>query len=323
MGVIEISLLMIGTVIGAGFATGAEIVAFFGRLALPAPLLAGLIFFAMFFLISIIIYLRNMVKPRITRYFSLILYFIFLTAMTAGVAEIANLFFCVVSLIISVAVVLCGFSRMAKFNTVIVIAIVVILPGICLPHLGHAATIPAAAGGQIFGGVIAAVLYAALNCCMLDKIVDGCKKSVLGKKLYISAAVASAAIAVFAYLILHAIRVNDADGFAVPMLAISPTPITFVMILLAILTSQYSALYAVAAAGNKNGVAPVCVIALLAFVCSFFGFSRLVGIFYPIIGVIISLLLISLLLISFFRPKPSRSVLPHISLHQTHPHSES
>jgi uncharacterized membrane protein YkvI len=347
--IIDISLLIVGAVIGAGFATGAEIAAFFGNIPLPAPLLALFIFITHSSLISAIIFLRQKGTGGDDKYsknerdrtgvgikiFTLCLYFVLFTAMTAGIREIANYFICIISLAVSVIVVQCGFDKMAKFNTAIVVAIVVLLPTICLPYLGlntHPKT-TIDTPINIIRAIIAALLYGALNCCMLDKIIDGCKNKTPAKKLYLSAVLSAVIISAFAYLILTAIRTNNAENFAVPLLSVSNNAVTFIVILLAILTSQYSALYAILSIfaelkpKTKNKNTPVIIVILLAFGCSFLGFSKLVGIFYPIIGLIIFLFLIFSLLFSFrplhgrsLPPTPNHSVSQHTLPHRTPPH---
>jgi uncharacterized membrane protein YkvI len=151
---------------------------------------------------------------------------------------------------------------------------------------------------------------------MLDKIIAAARSNVSRRKLYLSALLSSVIISAFAYLILHSIRVRNAENFAVPLLYISNTPVTFVMILLAILTSQYSALFSVVstiAPKQKNKKLFVWGAALLSFGCSFLGFTKLVGIGYPIIGAIIFLSLILPMLTSWFLRK--RCAFPHIHEH--------
>jgi uncharacterized membrane protein YkvI len=356
----EIALLIIGTVIGAGFATGAEIIVFFGNIPLSPPLLAALIFISLFSLISIIIYLAPAAHNKYRNMLSAALYFVLLTAMTAGVAEIAGRTVCIVSSLLSAAIVIFGFDKMTKFNSFIIIAIIVLLPTVCLRFLGQPTGGYAIEFPALSRGMFSAFVYGGLNCCMLDKIIDASMEKTTKKQLYISALLSSFVISLFAYLILNAIAAAGTQKAAVPLLSVSNNPITFTVILLAILSSQYSALFATVSAatarragitttgatgqkagvitgGDKTGAATnggrgatknrkavVAAAAFLSFICSFLGFSKLVGIFYPITGVIIFLFLISSMLVSLlFRPKQPNSALQHTSLRQTPPHSRS
>ena len=64
MKIFEITLLFLGSVIGAGFATGAEIITFFGELRLPTWIIAIVIGLTMFAIITLEVLLNYPNKNR-------------------------------------------------------------------------------------------------------------------------------------------------------------------------------------------------------------------------------------------------------------------
>jgi uncharacterized membrane protein YkvI len=283
---ISTALLFVGAIIGAGFATGAEIVTFFAPSGLPAVLIAALVFLALSAFISAIVFLSSS-TPKIFA----VLYFILFAAMTAGIIAVAGIITGILSLAVSVAVVAVGFDKMAKFNTVIVAAITVILLAICFTALRQ--PIHQVSGTQPFYmTVLNAVLYGGLNCCMLDEIAAAALRRNSKKSVYLAALSASAIIAVFVFLILSAIRASGTENAAMPILSVSNNPVTFTVILLAILTSQFAALFAIAKKIGAGTVKSTAAIAAAGFVCSFLGFGSIVAVGYPVIGGFICLFLI-------------------------------
>jgi uncharacterized membrane protein YkvI len=298
MKTINIALLFVGSIIGAGFATGAEIVTFFGSSGLPTIIIAFLVFLSLFGFISSIIFLGRPF-PRIFN----ILYFILFVAMTAGVIQIAGVFAGIVSLVISIVIVLIGFDKMSVFNTIIVMAIIVILIFTCVGYIGK--SYPIKENHNILLNIF---LYGGLNCCMFSQIIAEAKQKMKNKSLYVAAGLASVIIAIFVFLILNAIRTTETESHIMPLLAISNNGITFIVILLAMLTSQYSALFTICPKKKNKDLISVCI---MAFICSFLGFEHLVSVGYHIIGIFIcSFLFFSLLARFFFAHTHRRQVHP-------------
>lgn len=295
MKVFELTMLFIGSIIGAGFATGAEIVTFFDKFALPVWVIALLVGMAMFSIIALSIRLgENSAQPRsaLAGIF-IILYFVFFVAMTAAVTQLAGVFVSLIALLISGLIVMFSFNKMTRINTFIVIAIIIVLFGICLPHVVMPITTPTNPH-HLPGAVVWAFLYAGLNCFMFPELVTAAAPQQKKSTLYLAGLIASVIIAAFVYLILTAIRFTDTQTAVMPLLKISPHPTTFVVILLAILTSQYSSLFAII---QKTQTLPrkhqftkghlVLFFATAGFISSFLGFEKILDWGYPLIGAFI------------------------------------
>lgn len=296
MKVFELTMLFLGAIIGAGFATGAEIVTFFNQFSLPVWLIAMLVGLTMFGVMTVSIVLNKTNYPprnNLISYVFIGLYFIFFTAMTAAVTQIAGVFVGLLSLVFAGLIVEFGFHKMTRVNTFIVICIVIVLFGICLPYVvrppqmdTHWPDLPR--------GILWAWLYAGLNCFMFPELVAAATPQHKPRTLYLASLLAAVIIAGFVYLILTAIKFTQTADAVMPLLAASPHPVTFVVILLAILTSQYSSLFAIVqkAQTTKLGtqiVPSVLIIffATLAFIGSFLGFAQILNLGYPLVGAFI------------------------------------
>lgn len=296
MKVFELTMLFLGAIIGAGFATGAEIVTFFNRLSLPVWLIALLVGLTMFGVMVVCIALNKTNYPPRNNFISYIfigLYFIFFTAMTAAITQIAGVFVSLLSLIFAGLIVKFGFHKMTRVNTFIVICIVIVLFGICLPHV----IIPLKMDTNwqdLPRGIWWAWLYAGLNCLMFPELVAAAAPQHKKRTLYLASLLAAVIIAWFVYLILTAVKFTQTADAIMPLLAASPHPVTFVVILLAILTSQYSSLFAIVQKfqttklGTK--IAPgglIIIFAVAAFIGSFLGFTQILNLGYPLVGAFI------------------------------------
>ena len=313
-------MLFIGTIIGAGFATGAEIVTFFGALPLPLWLIALLVGIAMFALIALSIFLYHPAPSRRHKPLDctfMILYFVMFTAMTAGVTQLAGACGSLLSLAVSGLVVYFGFEKMARFNTLVVISIVIVLFGICFRCLFIPVT-PTINYHHLPRGMLWAILYAGLNCMMLPELIAAAAPRYNKRTLLIAGLVTAVIIAVFVYMILQTITVTATADAPLPLLASSHHPATFVVVLLAMLTSQYTALFAIVQ--KINAVIPQAQkktrTALfgscgLAFIASFCGFNQILQWGYPLIGAFISCFLLFSYLLTWWRRRVSRRSVRH------------
>ncbi len=310
MGVLTMTMLFIGTIIGAGFATGAEIVTFFGGLGLPLWLIALLVGVAMFALIALSIhcgYTGTHRQHPLLNYAFIGLYFIMFTAMTAGVTQLAGVGGSLLSLIVAGMVVCFGFERLTRFNTLVVISIIIVLFGVCFRSLVIPLD-PITTYHAIPQGILWATLYAGLNCMMLPELVAAAAPRYRKRTLYTAGLVTAVIIAVLVYLILKTIVITDTADAALPLLACSHHPATFIVILLAMLTSQYAALFAIvqkvqiALPKTKQKTRTVLLgISGLAFIASFCGFNHIVQWGYPLIGVLVSCFLFFSWLLAWWR----------------------
>lgn len=306
MKIFEITLLFLGSVIGAGFATGAEIIIFFGHLNLPIwciSLIVGLTMFAIITLEILLYYpkvqpINSMINPTKTTWLTksldlttIIIYFILFTAMTAGVASITNPIIALISLILSILIVLFGFDKFSRLNTAIVIVIIVLIISTALPHLSHTPQATNTITNHIPTGIFWGFLYAGLNCFMFPELIKASARKQKRQTLLWSAILTAGLITILVHLILTTIRQCHTATATIPLLAAAPTPITIIIILLAVLTSQYTALFAIIQRSQKlfnikknRPLLKTVGICLCAFGASFLGFTQIINFAYPLIG---------------------------------------
>lgn len=307
MKIFEITLLFLGSVIGAGFATGAEIITFFGDLRLPTWIIAIVIGLTMFTIITLEVLLnypnKNRITPLKTNYatkptlttkifdvISLLTYFILFTAMTAGITSITNPFIAILSLIISAVIVLFGFHKLSRLNLYIVLVIIVLIITTALPHLNSSSPKVDYHFNDVPNSIFWACLYAGLNCFMFPELIKASAQNVKRRTLLWAGAVTALFITILVTLILTTIKNTNTQTAEIPMLTAAPNFITLIVILLAVLTSQYTALFAIIQRTQKllpNKNQPVFLlvgICILTFFCSFCGFSQIISYAYPLIG---------------------------------------
>lgn len=268
---------------------------FFGQLALPTWLIALLVGSAMLVVIILTIHLQFMATTPPNKIWSMILislYWIIFTTMTAGITQIAGSFISVITLILSGVIVLFGLDKLQRLNNIIVLTIIIMLVVICLPH--QTATPTTTFYTQIPAGLGWAFLYAGLNCLTFSELVKAAAQHCSRRTLYGAGVITASLITALVFLILTAIRQTGTQNAAMPLLAIANHPLTMVLIILAILTSQYAALFAMVQKTTNltkrsifNPQTWVILYGATAFAGSFFGFSQILNIGYRIIGAVI------------------------------------
>ncbi len=303
MKMLEITLLFLGSVIGAGFATGAEIITFFGKLNLPVWCIACLVGLTMFAIITLEIVLyypkintQQNFKPsqkknwfnQITNLCSILIYFALFTAMTAAVTAITNSVLALISLILSLVIVLFGFDKLSKLNTFLVLIIIVLIVTTALPWIGKVRyTVNTHNWLHFPHGIISAFLYAGLNCFMFPELIKAAGRKQSKKTLFGAAILSVGILTILVGLILMTIQKAQTTTASIPLLAAAPNAITITIIFLAILTSQYTALFALTQRcrkSNELGSLKMIGICIIAFAISFCGFNEIINFVYPLIG---------------------------------------
>lgn len=302
MKILEITLLFLGSVIGAGFATGAEIITFFSQFQLPIWLIAIIVGITMLSVITLEISLNYRISPQMqhrqpnihlnhaTDIALLIIYFILFTAMTAGIAQITNRLICILSLVISTCFVLFGFKQLTHLNFYLVLVIIVLIITTAIPHL-QATYITKSQWEDIPKNVLWAFLYAGLNCFMFPELIKASSSNYSRRDITIAGIITSILVTILVDLILATILNTNTKDTSIPLLAAAPNAITMLVILLAILTSQYTTLFAIQQRYKKittknRSIKTITGICILAFLFSFCGFNNLINFTYPIIGAI-------------------------------------
>ncbi len=300
---IEITMLFLGSVIGAGFATGAEIITFFGKIQLPTWCIAVIVGLTMFVIITLQVLfnypitkkskkleLTNTWLNRISDVFFAIIYFVLFTAMTAGITSLLNVGMTIISLIVSLLVVLFGFHRMSHFNTYIVFIIIVLITTTAIPYLLSQSVSTHYIWQHIPVHILSAFLYAGLNCFVFPELIKAAATHHKRSTLLNAGALTAIIITILVGLILTTIKSTNTQNAPIPLLTAAPNFINVIVILLAILTSQYTTLFAInhrlenLLPKKKFRLIRIIGICTLAFFCSFFGFNTIIKFAYPIIG---------------------------------------
>gem|GEM_PF-1110676 len=310
MAIFEIAFLFLGSIIGAGFATGAEIVAFFGQFRLPVWCIASIVGLTMFLVITLEIFLfypktqinseqqitskeikKNIKSTIFLDVVFVMIYQILFTAMTAGIIQITNIVTCVFFLNISIITVLFGFQKLSRLNTYIVLITIVLIISTALPHLPQFHPVPNYHWNNFYPTVFWALLYAGLNCFIFPELIIASARTHRRHTLLISGAITALSVTILVGLILTTIKHTKTVSAVIPLLSAIPHPVTTIIILLAIFTSQYSSLFAILQRTQrlfpqtrKKPLFVALIICSLAFIGSFCGFQQIIEFGYPIIG---------------------------------------
>ena len=273
-----LAFLLVSSIIGAGFATGAELLVFFGNAGLAPWVIALMVGGFLFALMAVTVALasRGFNPPKIL---FVPLYFAFFVVMTAGIAELLGVWGAVLSLGASVLVVIYGFDKLVRFNKYLIGLVLVVILVIAIPNLG---VINVGERG-ISSVAWSALLYAGMN-TMLFPIINRAKKKLSGKEILGSCLMACMVLGFFVLVLLSSIDPNSQAQF--PVLELSSSWFVMVAIFLCMFSSQFIALFNIDSEtkktqGNVGKLIAVCVV---AFIIGSFGFSRVMGFVYPIVG---------------------------------------
>ena len=299
----ELVLLIISTVIGAGFTTGAELVAFFGDTNAPPVLVAvlyGVFSFAIFAVLTICAR-----KPTpITKGIFTAFYFIFFIVMTAGLITLNGKFTAVIALLFCIAVVMFGYGKMLTINKYLMLFVLGILLIACVTNLNPSVT-PTNADHFLVArdlpvAIWRAMLYAGLNCCLLEVVIMKMLKTHTRKTVLWAGAGAIFTICVFVVLILTAIK-NNAVTADMPIIELSNNIITRFAVFFAILTTMMICLYNITNFAFRTPQKPepctakprntgrgqfrtACAVSIVAFFTGLLGFKTILSAVYPFIG---------------------------------------
>jgi len=271
---VEVILLIVSSVIGAGFATGAELATFFGAFAV-SPFIVAIMYGAISFgIICILAFFGGTRNPRATPIFTAI-YIVFFIVMTAGLMHIGGWLTALIAILICN---LLGGNRIGALNKYIMIFVLCILLWACLTNLHTPATANAPTNFALLAANV--ILYGALNCCVLESIIPNLLKTHTRKKVLLACAIAIVIICTFIVLILTAIRGVTAP---MPILQLSPNLITTAAVFFAIFTSM---LICFDSATSHGKTFYKIAISLFAFAFGFLGFKSILGALYPVIAFI-------------------------------------
>ncbi len=304
--IFKIVFLLVGAVIGAGFLSGAELVAFFGTEGfLPFVVVSGLLFWAGFSTVfsgvndGRELYLFN---KKDTRSVFPVLFvcadYVFMVSMLAGMNGLSENYkilggvplFSAVSLAVAFF-----FSEKSKkgaevINTVLMPAAIVFINVLIIRgdglSVGGANPNPAAGAGKC-------ALFALMNIFVSVPVAAACAKDKKRSSLYIAAGISALIIAVQAAVILAAVRRsgNAAALASLPLLfALGTGGISLIFcaaLFIGMFTSFYSCYCPLAAkAGGRFGKKGILVLVVSAFLFSLAGLDAIIVYVYPLVGAI-------------------------------------
>lgn len=302
--VIGMTMLFIGTLIGAGFASGKELVNFFGGFNIASAVFicfAGIMFYlvCMLFLRSGGLMRSRGDAPsalfgRAGIVFGLITnlnYFIVIAAMLSGIDAALGVKLPIPSLIcaaLTVVVVLKGINGIVRFSVYLVPAIIVFLLIISIVNIGEAVGVEDVDISHLF---VSTISYASMNMLLAFGVLSEVEMS--KKYARIGSAIGSSIIVVLMLALSWAMTSSGALNAVMPVLHISKQPavrvIAIIILLLAILTTLISAAFPVARWGERlTGKKKLSAIAAMicGYLLSLIGFDKIVGFFYPVTGII-------------------------------------
>jgi len=289
---IAVVLMIVSAVVGAGFATGAELIAFFGASPLPPIVVALFVGLFLFAVMAALVY----VPMKFSRKIFAPVFFIFFVAMTAGIAELAGPVAAAVAVVISILIVWFGFEKMLTANKILMGFALVVLLVLVVSSLGGTmarSNLPP----NVLGTAGSALLYAGMNCCLLPAIFAEARRTYSRKDLLLSVFVSAVVISFFVFIIMTAINVNNVGSAVMPILALSNNFVVKLAVFICILTSMFATLFNLQTKKKRNLVS----IGAFGYALSFLGFTKVISFFYPIVGVVMIGVVIFSLMLAFFR----------------------
>lgn len=299
--VCSVTFISVGSVIGAGFISGNELVSFFGTgNFLPYLIFASVLLSGCFLLL----FFMGRTSPdlgalnqklykdkRVVSVAILTASFISVSTLLAGVDALVksglNLSFPFCSLILLILVSLFsghGIKGVEKLSVVLIPTVIIIATVMIIKKGDFTYSSPSGRGG----GMVSAILYASMNAFInLPPIVEcAFNKS---KKVLITSAILSGVLLFFeGYLILNVVvksRTFDGDIPLLSAIGKSGGGLFFVALFSAMVTSVFSAYYPLYFfAKKRGGKLGIISLAVACFCFSRLGIKNLIGYVYPIIG---------------------------------------
>lgn len=302
MGIFRATLFIVGTCIGAGFVSGAELVRFFGTEGFLFPVLASTLAFCFLLVLALLLGKKYGGYEKVTdalfkrfapavRMGIVLVSFIPCAGFIAGFDALLPTYKPLLSIVGLLAVSLFvgrGMKGVGILNAVLVPALIAFLFafGDCIT--AFRAFVPVSANG-FFGGIV----YAGMNAFLALPILMDAGKDM--KRPRLSAALAACFIGACALFVLGAVarEGQGAIGSEMPFLYVMKGNVLFyVAAALAIATSLCSSLYPLFSLcetlGKKKKAAKYAARALVllaAFALSRLGLAGIVAYFYPILGI--------------------------------------
>ena len=321
---LKIAAVYIGTVVGAGFATGQEILQFFSKFGISGiwGIVLSTVLFMLFGYIIIELGYKLSAKSHLEIIKSasgkfigslmdiIIIFFLFgfFTTMIAGTGALFSQQFgwpsmlgCIIMAVATAITVMTGLDGVINSISIVVPFLLLSVFGICIYTITKNPiyfSIAINTNGLVNNWLIAGILYVSYNTIMSISVLGPMGANAKSKKAILFGSILGGlGLGVGALLInLAIISLNKSMSFEVPMLYIasniSPLIVTFfsAILIAEVYTTAVSSLYGFVARTFEiskfanNKNIAIIVITIIAFFASQLGFSNLVKYLYPIAG---------------------------------------
>jgi len=307
MRVFSLSMLMIGAIIGAGFASGREIVAFFGNQI--SPLVALFCAIGIFIVSVMLLTIANKVNKDsfgevnqqllgkfsgFADLFLLLNGFIVLSGMMAGMDSLFSPIFnvapaySIISGILCIFIVMRGVDRLLKGNEMIVPIIIIALITVCLFNYKSSPLLP------IKEDIPSTVIYVSMNMMLCSTVFTTMHKYSFKQIVYASGLTAII-IGGLMYLMIAALNKTKAYPYPMPIVEIArnTSPILYFLSIIAVAVGIFTTMMTAMSGltsffeGYVDSRFYASVIVFISgLIVSNLGFENVIGYLYPIIGLV-------------------------------------
>ena len=295
-------MLIIGMVIGSGFASGKEIAVFFSRFGCFSYIFipfAFLLFFGVFFWIlshgKSGTEKLNSSKILLSLYTSISL--VFTSSMFAGTKttmsfgnKVVDIVLIIILLLTCVYVSKTGIKALEKFNSYLIPITIVILIVCLIKNVGHEIIY---LKGSFPLGFMFSILYVVMNVSTSSFVMGQMGKTMTKKEIFWVSFFASLILSVLLLFINFVILTNfESLNYSMPLLQISNGVVYVLMrivIFVGCLTTLLSLVYTTSKSLSKLGIGGVFnffISVFFPFVLSFLGFGKIVSFVYPVASVV-------------------------------------
>ena len=299
--ILKVVFLLLGTVIGAGFASGREVFMFFGQfnlVCLVNIILCGICFFLVCFMFLSCHKKQDFgifQRSKIGVIFDVIMIFfmfISVSALTAALTSAFGVITSLVSLMVAILFVFWGISCLKNLNFILVPLIIFILCFVSFSNFNFSVELISTTFSRTYN----AFLYVGMNIFLASEVLVDVGKKLTKRECVISSVISSVIFClVLLILTLGFSYGNITNSIEMPILKLSLNlkPIFFKIYLFVlwagIFTTLTSIIYSLKVKARKVfswNRFMLCVACGFAFLLSFFGFSQIVNVFYPFEGAV-------------------------------------
>lgn len=338
--------IIIGAIIGAGFASGREILLFFCNCEPIRVLITGVIFSSLVFMLLLlnskltptnnIVELNNKVGGKFGKWINILILvscFVTLAAMfAAGSLSLSQLFnnnklipvMAIATAAVSFLLLINGMTALKVLNILAVPLLIVFIILICSQN--QDAEVSTYSGNSFFR----VVSYFALNIISLYSLLATIGKQLSFKQILVSSIISGLIICILIYFVLTKLSAEYLDLYQMPMLSLAYNTSKFIYVFgvlvmyLAIITTLTSCAYPLVNFTRKlinNNIYSVAIIMAAGASAGMLSFSFIIDYLYPCVAVVGGIVLI-LSIIAHLRSFPKIKLLKHRDYTRS-PHSNN